>query len=276
MKGYIYVIKNIKNNKFYVGSTLNITKRKHRHFYELKYQRHHSIYLQRAYNKYGKNSFVFMIKKEYHDIPELKLRNIEERYINFCLQYACLYNVSKKACGGDMISYHPNNKEFRELQSRIVKKRYEKRSEKEKIEDSLNMIGEKNPNYGKLWNNDQKLKQSNRLKKYYKTHKPPLKGKTFEQIYGLEEAKIKKKNLSLISSERIGKKNGFYGKKHSEETKKILSEKKKGHLPTNPKKVEYDGITYCSAKECATQLNISFNTICYRCRKELYGFKYLI
>ena len=64
MKGYIYKIINVENGHFYVGSTIEIEKRKKRHFKDLKDGRHHSMYLQRAYDKYGENSFRFIIIKE--------------------------------------------------------------------------------------------------------------------------------------------------------------------------------------------------------------------
>ena len=57
----IYTIKNIINGKFYLGSSKNIEKRWNRHLYELRNNRHHSWYLQRAFIKYGENSFKLII-----------------------------------------------------------------------------------------------------------------------------------------------------------------------------------------------------------------------
>ena len=64
MKGYIYKIQNILNGKCYIGSTINIDERKKYHFWQLKNNRHHSIVLQRAYNKYGIDNFLFEVIKE--------------------------------------------------------------------------------------------------------------------------------------------------------------------------------------------------------------------
>lgn len=55
----IYQIRNINNNKIYIGSTINYNKRRSAHKSLLKNNKHHSIYLQNAWNKYGENSFVF-------------------------------------------------------------------------------------------------------------------------------------------------------------------------------------------------------------------------
>ena len=69
--GGIYCIRNIENNKMYIGSTHNFSERKYRDFHYLEIGKHHSIVLQRAYDKYGKESFVFEILKECSDEENL-------------------------------------------------------------------------------------------------------------------------------------------------------------------------------------------------------------
>lgn len=61
---YIYAIKNLKNNKMYIGSTKNLKSRKYQHFRQLKLNLHHSQHLQHSYNKYGKDYFAFYILEE--------------------------------------------------------------------------------------------------------------------------------------------------------------------------------------------------------------------
>lgn len=275
MKGYIYKIINKENNKFYIGSSFNIEKRKNAHFNALRNGKHHSIHLQRAYNKYGEKAFVFTVVKEYDLETENELRLIEERYINFCWNSGKLYNVSKQGSGGDLVSYHPLNREIRSKQRMNSKMRWENKSDEEKRIYSEHMKGEGNPNYGHRWTELQKENVSKKLKDYYKTHDCYLKGKTFEEIHGEEKAREIKKKLSESFSKRVGSKNSFYGRHHSEETKKKLSEARKGNIPPNAKKVEYNGIIYESAGICARELNMSQMTVCYRCRKEIMGFKYV-
>ena len=60
----IYKIINVVNNKFYVGSAVNFSKRKTRHWWALRSQRHANKHLQSAWNKYGEQSFVFVIVEE--------------------------------------------------------------------------------------------------------------------------------------------------------------------------------------------------------------------
>jgi group I intron endonuclease len=60
----VYLIKNMVNNKIYVGSAYNFIKRKNIHLSTLRNQKHKNCKLQRAYNKYGENSFEFEIIQE--------------------------------------------------------------------------------------------------------------------------------------------------------------------------------------------------------------------
>lgn len=55
----IYVIKNIINDKIYVGSSINIKDRLIRHKSMLRGGYHDNEYLQKSYDKYGEISFIF-------------------------------------------------------------------------------------------------------------------------------------------------------------------------------------------------------------------------
>ena len=73
----IYKIINVINNKFYVGSTVNISRRRARHFSELRNNRHNNKYLQSAWNKYGEQAFIFVVVEEVIDKTDLlKAENI--------------------------------------------------------------------------------------------------------------------------------------------------------------------------------------------------------
>ena len=60
----IYKIINIINNKFYVGSAVDLKRRKTRHFSELRKGKHNNRHLQAAWVKYGEQSFVFVVVEE--------------------------------------------------------------------------------------------------------------------------------------------------------------------------------------------------------------------
>jgi excinuclease UvrABC nuclease subunit len=61
MKTGIYKITNQINNKFYIGSSKDLSRRKKDHFRLLKKGVNHSVLLQRAVNKYGIDNFIFEI-----------------------------------------------------------------------------------------------------------------------------------------------------------------------------------------------------------------------
>lgn len=65
MKTGVYQIRNVISGKVYIGSTqISFNKRKYQHFRLLRANKHHSISLQRAWNKHGEISFIFEILEE--------------------------------------------------------------------------------------------------------------------------------------------------------------------------------------------------------------------
>jgi group I intron endonuclease len=133
-KGYIYMIRNRINGKFYLGSTNNYHTRKLRHFNDLRKNRHHSIYLQRAFNKYSEEDFEFIIIETCFNYQK------REQYLfdNVIDLKNDTYNVSNSASGGDLISNHPNREE-------IIKKITEELLKAPKRTKSYK--GENNPNW---------------------------------------------------------------------------------------------------------------------------------
>lgn len=61
MNSGIYRIINIINNKFYFGQAKSFTIRKKKHFIALNGNYHSNLRLQNAFNKYGKDNFIFEI-----------------------------------------------------------------------------------------------------------------------------------------------------------------------------------------------------------------------
>jgi len=61
ISGVYKIQSKIKPERVYIGSAVNIPERWGNHLYRLAKNDHHSIKLQRHYNKYGKNDLVFSI-----------------------------------------------------------------------------------------------------------------------------------------------------------------------------------------------------------------------
>ena len=85
----VYKIKNIVNGNIYIGSTVNYEIRFKNHKRALLQGKHHSNYLQKAYNKYGLENFEYSII-EYCNKEELRVR--EQHYIDLL---SPAYNVQK-------------------------------------------------------------------------------------------------------------------------------------------------------------------------------------
>lgn len=106
----IYEIINTKNGKKYIGQSINIEDRWKKHQQELKTQKHSNNYLQKAWNKYGSNSFIFKIieKCSREELNEKELFWIKEKDT-----YNNGYNLDK---GGAGVLKYP------EVYYRVIKK----------------------------------------------------------------------------------------------------------------------------------------------------------
>ena len=116
--------------------------------------------------------------------------------------------------------------------------------------------GEKNGMFGKTHTDEAKAKISRA-------------SKGNQNAKGLKWSTESKENLSKsLKGKRKGSDNSFYGKSHSDETKKRISEKRKGQKPANQKKIKIDKKVYPSATEASRQLGIPTVTIAWRARNE--------
>jgi len=125
----IYKIRNIINNKVYIGSATDIKKRWRDHKWHLKENKHHNSHLQASYNKYNLKNFEFIVELECN-INDLLIE--ERKLINF-------YQANDNKFG-----YNVNDPEHVFLGR--------KHNEETKRKLSLQKIGKKNPMYGKTGN----------------------------------------------------------------------------------------------------------------------------
>ena len=94
MKSGIYKIHFIKNQKVYIGSSVNLAKRQYEHLRTLRNKTHANRYLQKAYDKYGEKDYVFEIVEE---CQVEHLRGREQHWIEF-------YNASRPEFGFNLVS----------------------------------------------------------------------------------------------------------------------------------------------------------------------------
>lgn len=87
MKSGIYKIENKITKDIYIGSSINLSNRKSRHFKDLERNIHHSIILQRAVNKYNIKNFEFIVLE---NCAKEKLIEREQYYLDLLQP---LYNI---------------------------------------------------------------------------------------------------------------------------------------------------------------------------------------
>lgn len=94
MNSGVYKIENLVNGKCYIGSTKDFRERRHRHKINLENNRHINPHLQSAYNKYGKENFMFEVVE--YVKGESNLLKREQHYLDN-LSLETLYNISRFA-----------------------------------------------------------------------------------------------------------------------------------------------------------------------------------
>lgn len=153
----IYIIENKINKKLYIGKTKDFEKRIKRHLWDLKNNKHHSLHLQRSWNKYGEEAFTSF--EALNNLTADEAKENEEYLINKYYNY--LYNVSKQSSGGDLVSYHPDLESIKKKHSENGTKWWESKDEKEKNEFANKFKGENNAMYGITHTEEARIKISN-------------------------------------------------------------------------------------------------------------------
>ena len=186
----IYKIQNIINGKIYIGSSKNIYHRKEQHYSDLKNQKHTNCYLQKAFNKYGFNNFVFDIVEKVDNQDYLLER--EQYWLDYYKSYERDKGYNIEPC-----AIRPVFSEETRLKLRLAnlgKKHTQETKEK----------------LSKINKGVKKEQTSKALKQYYKIHKGTMYGKkhTIEAKIKMSLAKKNKpspKKDKPLNSEQLKK-----------------------------------------------------------------------
>jgi group I intron endonuclease len=309
----IYRIKNNINEKCYYGSSKNIEKRWKTHLNQLINGKHINCILQNAWNKYGKDNFIFEI------VEECELENLfetEQKYIDTCGDY----NIGLKASGGDNISKNPNKEMIIEnikKGSKLWRDSLTDEEKKERFSKPLDKnpnwrggssfiycecgkrigyghthcgkcrprSGVKNPFYGKKHTEELKKKSSDRMMGVYNGEQNiPIIINDIEYMSAGQASKIL--NIPTVTIRwRVLSKNPKYKKYHykgqekifysEEEQKERLSNPQKGKQTKFNKPFIIDGIEYRTLKEASDKLNVHPMTIKGRLKSPKFdNYKY--
>jgi len=238
----IYRIKNLINGKCYYGSSKQIEKRLNRHRRELKNNIHINCILQRAWDKYGEDNFLFEVVKEC-DINILL--ETEQKYLDLQPEY----NIGIKSSGGDNLTKNPNRDKIVKKMTESIKRRYNTMTDEEKKEK-----------YSKSMETNSNWKGGISVSKCEVCDKKISQGA--------------KRCMEHIKYERNGTDNPFFGKHHSDEYKQNASKRQMGiyngkqNLP-----IIIDGVDYRSYGEASKILNIHLTTIRWRVKSSNEKFK---
>lgn len=219
----IYKITNIKNNKCYIGSAVNIKVRFYDHRLSLNDKRGQR-YFQNAWNKYGEKSFKFetLLYCDKGDLLFYEQRTID----TYQAANGKGYNLSPTAGSNLGVKYSE------EAKRKIAKANTGKiRSEETRKKLSKAKKGHPSCMLGKFHSEESKRKMS----KAKKGKPSPHRGyKHSEETC----RKFSERQKSLIAKGLIL---GMTGKRHSEETKCKISDAKKGSKHTEETKAKMRG-----------------------------------
>jgi group I intron endonuclease len=259
----VYKISNSLSGRYYIGYSTNIERRFTSHRRKLKKNCHDNIFLQRAYNLDGEDKFKYDI---IHDCDtEDEAKEIELQYLTDLSIRDKLYNLNYNNSGGDLLTHHPNKEEIRNKILSSHKETISKMTPEER-KQKYGKPGENNGMFGKT-HTDEVRKKISEINKGRQSHN---KGKNLSD-------KTKQK-MSEAAKLKIGEKNAFYGKHHSEDSIQKIKEKNKGRLPPNTIKISIDGNIYISMTEASRQLNIPTPTILWRIKStnsKFSNYKYI-
>lgn len=192
MKSGVYKITCLSNDKIYIGSSKHILGRIEAHKIHLRKNKHRNPHLQNAWDKYGEENFTFEILEEC-DIENLLER--EQYWMDYTLCYNRENGFNNCIKSDSPLGYRHTEED--KLRMSIIKKEqikngiakppvntnYKPHSEESKEKIRKSKLGDKNPMFGKVeeeehkkrrmesmlskdrWNKGLTIKDDERLKK---------------------------------------------------------------------------------------------------------------
>lgn len=266
----VYKLELVKSGHFYIGSTDNLDKRINRHALDLANDRHHNIKFQAVYNKYG-GKLIFTVLST-HKNRDLAYKS-EDKFIRKFQSNPKLLNIGKSAVGGDNLTRNPNKKIIVDRMTKSINTRYSKMTDEDRSA-KYGKPGELNPMWGRT-----------HTKKVRDASSTRAKGNSY--ALGCIRSQEFCARISAQAKLRVGDKNPFFGRHHSEDTRALMSatrskkeadNRENGIYSVQARSVLIEGKVFHSVSEAARQLGVCAGTIVYRVRSSsslFVNYKYL-
>lgn len=243
----VYYLVNKTNGRFYIGSSGKLRTRQHKHESDIKSGKHTNANV--AIDIAAGHEFEFQIKILTETRKEAYKH--EQRLIDENRNNPLMYNIGLGAFGGDNITRHPDKVEIVQRRTLSVLKTMQKMSISER-KAKYGKPGQRNGMYGRTHTEEVRRAQSERMKGV------PNPGA------GTHLTEDGRRRISEYGKSRTGVRNPFFGKQHSEETRKKLSAKHLGKKPPNRLKVSIDGVVYDSYHDASNAIGKNVTVIRWR------------
>ena len=195
----IYLWTNLVNGKHYVGQTQNFYNRMRQ--YNIT---HGNKYLKNAIAKYTLDNFEIEVLEKVDKLEDLDLRE------QYWIDYYCSYEKDK---GYNICQFASTTRGYKHTEET------RKILSQQKKENPVILLGENNPMYGKVHTKEWKYNHSEWLKNKWETD---------DNYRNFWHEKMSGENNYFYGKDMSGENNSMYGKHHTEETKRKISEAKKG------------------------------------------------
>jgi hypothetical protein len=212
-------------------------------------------------------TFKFEVIDSYENIPHKELLEIELYYqykldVVKSMEYVNAGFAKKGFCGDTMsILTEEGRKERIEHISKGLKESISKLTDEERIK-KYGQFGEDNGSYGRKWSDERRKHFS----------------ESQQIVMNIPEINNKLRKKKFDSSkmgkyDKNGENNPFFGKHHSEETKKQNSEKHLGIKPVNMKRVQIGDKEFESLASASIETGIKYTTIWHRIKSNNEKYK---
>jgi len=154
----IYQIRNLVNGKIYIGSSISLPERWAEHKRTLRRTCHRNIYLQRSWDKYGEDAFIFEVLEIVTDVSNLI--KLEQLYLD---THSPDYNMAKCATAPMQGRNHTEETKHKIASAQSGDKGYwwgKSVSDERKQKISKKVAGKNHPNFGKKFSKERRKKMS--------------------------------------------------------------------------------------------------------------------